>query len=324
MTRSCSTSSSPGSAAPTCTATGAPRAARAAARPRARGGRPGRRRREYTVYPLVACGTCERCLAGEDNLCASWKLIGMHRPGVFAEQVAVPRRSLVPLPPGSTRDARCWPSRLRAASGRSRLIRSARARRSQSSGAARSGCSRSTLPRAPGRTSRPSTRFPIASRRPAASARTLRCRTPRDLEPGAATIALDAAGFEATWRGAIDAVQNGGTVVVLGLGNAEGTFPMALLVRRAITVRGQFAYTRADFAQSRGDPRRRRSRPRLALLGRARRRRPGVRQPGRSPGGVHEGHPLSRHERALSRHRRARVHRRLGRARARSRTATTS
>jgi threonine dehydrogenase-like Zn-dependent dehydrogenase len=69
-----------------------------------------------------------------------------------------------------------------------------------------------------------------------------------DLEPGAATIALDAAGFEATWRGAIDSVRNGGTVVVLGLGNAEGTFPMAVLVRRAIELRGQFAYSRADFA----------------------------------------------------------------------------
>ena len=35
---------------------------------------------------------------------------------------------------------------------------------------------------------------------------------------------------------------------MLGLGNAEGTFPMAVLVRRAIALRGQFAYTRADFA----------------------------------------------------------------------------
>src|SRR4029079_9340255 len=52
----------------------------------------------YTVYPLVACGECDRCLAGEDNLCASWRLIGMHRPGVFAEQVVVPLGSLVPVP----------------------------------------------------------------------------------------------------------------------------------------------------------------------------------------------------------------------------------
>ena len=49
---------------------------------------------------------------------------------------------------------------------------------------------------------------------------------------------------------AIDAVENGGNVVVLGLGNAEGSFPMATLVRRAINLRGQFAYSRADFARA--------------------------------------------------------------------------
>ena len=45
-------------------------------------------------------------------------------------------------------------------------------------------------------------------------------------------------------------MRNGGTVVVLGLGQAEATFPMAVLVRRAITLRGQFAYSRADFARA--------------------------------------------------------------------------
>ena len=54
----------------------------------------------WTVYPIVGCGACERCDAGEDNLCGSWRLIGMHRPGVFSERVALPERSLVPVPEG--------------------------------------------------------------------------------------------------------------------------------------------------------------------------------------------------------------------------------
>jgi threonine dehydrogenase-like Zn-dependent dehydrogenase len=70
------------------------------------------------------------------------------------------------------------------------------------------------------------------------------------LEPGSADLVVDAAGFEATWRTAIAAVRNGGEIVMLGLGQAEGTFPMALLVRRAIRLRGQFAYSRADFARA--------------------------------------------------------------------------
>jgi threonine dehydrogenase-like Zn-dependent dehydrogenase len=67
---------------------------------------------------------------------------------------------------------------------------------------------------------------------------------------GESDIVVDAAGFPETWRGAIDAAANGGVVVVVGLGAAEGVFPMATLVRRAITIRGQFAYSRGDFADA--------------------------------------------------------------------------
>ena len=38
--------------------------------------------------------------------------------------------------------------------------------------------------------------------------------------------------------------------MVVGLGAAEGTLPLAAVVRRAIHLRGQFAYTRADFARA--------------------------------------------------------------------------
>ena len=74
--------------------------------------------------------------------------------------------------------------------------------------------------------------------------------TVSELEPGAADLVLDTAGFETTWRGAIDAVASGGTIVVLGLGDAEGRVPMALLVRRGLALRGQFAYSRHDFARA--------------------------------------------------------------------------
>ena len=92
----------------------------------------------YAVYPLIGCGECAHCLAGEDNLCASWRLIGMHRQGVFAERVAVPRalaraaaRRDRPRARGARRAARVLRRRARAARrravrGRARL-RAARA-----------------------------------------------------------------------------------------------------------------------------------------------------------------------------------------------------
>jgi threonine dehydrogenase-like Zn-dependent dehydrogenase len=64
---------------------------------------------------------------------------------------------------------------------------------------------------------------------------------------GSFDIVVDAAGFESTWRVGVEAVRPNGEVVVLGLGQPEGSFPMATVVRRAIRLRGHFAYSRADF-----------------------------------------------------------------------------
>jgi threonine dehydrogenase-like Zn-dependent dehydrogenase len=67
------------------------------------------------------------------------------------------------------------------------------------------------------------------------------------VERGCADVAVDAAGFETTLRGCVDAVKAGGAVVLVGLGQGEALVPTALVVRRGITIRGQFAYSRDDF-----------------------------------------------------------------------------
>ena len=50
------------------------------------------------VQPLLYCGQCRYCRSGKTNLCPNLVLIGGDRPGGFAEQVAVPARSLFNVP----------------------------------------------------------------------------------------------------------------------------------------------------------------------------------------------------------------------------------
>jgi alcohol dehydrogenase len=52
------------------------------------------------VNPLIACGHCDECEGGRANLCKERELIGMYRPGTFAERVAVPSRNLIEIPAG--------------------------------------------------------------------------------------------------------------------------------------------------------------------------------------------------------------------------------
>jgi len=46
----------------------------------------------------LGCGTCEFCLAGKDNLCRDWHLLGETIRGTYAEYVSVPLRQLYKLP----------------------------------------------------------------------------------------------------------------------------------------------------------------------------------------------------------------------------------
>ena len=52
------------------------------------------------LNPLITCGHCNDCLDGRQNLCAERDLIGMYRPGAFAQAIAIPEQNLIPIPDG--------------------------------------------------------------------------------------------------------------------------------------------------------------------------------------------------------------------------------
>jgi NADPH:quinone reductase-like Zn-dependent oxidoreductase len=57
--------------------------------------RPGTR---VLVQPGLSCGRCPDCLAGHDNRCASYDVLGYRSDGGYAELVSVPPGNLVPIP----------------------------------------------------------------------------------------------------------------------------------------------------------------------------------------------------------------------------------
>jgi threonine dehydrogenase-like Zn-dependent dehydrogenase len=55
--------------------------------------------RRVVANPLIACGHCVYCLAGAQNLCESWRLLGMDQtPGTFAEYVTLPAGQIHEIP----------------------------------------------------------------------------------------------------------------------------------------------------------------------------------------------------------------------------------
>jgi NADPH:quinone reductase-like Zn-dependent oxidoreductase len=54
------------------------------------------------VSPGISCWECESCLAGRDNMCRSYHLLGTKTHGGYAEYVKVPFRNVLPIPDNLT------------------------------------------------------------------------------------------------------------------------------------------------------------------------------------------------------------------------------
>ncbi len=67
--------------------------------PGARGATVGAR---VLVSPGLSCGVCERCLAGADNLCKQYRLLGEGAQGGYTRHLNVPDANLLPFPEGLT------------------------------------------------------------------------------------------------------------------------------------------------------------------------------------------------------------------------------
>lgn len=52
------------------------------------------------VEPFVGCGTCYACRSGKPNCCKSLQIIGVHRPGGYAEYVKAPAPNIHKVPAG--------------------------------------------------------------------------------------------------------------------------------------------------------------------------------------------------------------------------------
>ncbi len=51
-----------------------------------------------TGNPLITCGICEYCVQGRNNLCSHRTMVGMSRPGAFAQYMSIPAASLIDMP----------------------------------------------------------------------------------------------------------------------------------------------------------------------------------------------------------------------------------
>jgi threonine dehydrogenase-like Zn-dependent dehydrogenase len=212
-----------------------------------------------TFNPLIACDTCDRCLAGRPNLCRERRLIGAHRPGGFAQYLAVPARQCYPLPDQLSAVAGALVEPFACAIRAVALADVQPHERLLILGAGPIGLCALAAARAQGVervivSDLMPRRLEIALRWGACEVINAREQEVsaflRDLYPGGVDSVIDAVGATPVRTQAIRAVRPGGRVVLIGLHDEESIVPANYLIRQEITLTGSFAYTQTDFIQS--------------------------------------------------------------------------
>jgi 2-desacetyl-2-hydroxyethyl bacteriochlorophyllide A dehydrogenase len=210
--------------------------------------------KRVTVNPLIACGRCEFCVQGRSNLCANRSMVGMTRPGAFADFMAIPAQSLVELPEAMSARQAALTEPAATALHALHLSMRALARPLPEAdvlviGAGAIGLLAALLLRAYG-----CRRLAIAEVNPLRRAAAERHsgwrgfdpREPGGPAPGSVDLVLDAVGSKETRRAALEAVKPGGVVMHVGLQDWASEIDMRKLTLAEITLLGTYTYTRAD------------------------------------------------------------------------------
>ena len=206
------------------------------------------------LNPLITCGECDDCVNGLTNLCKDRKLIGMNRPGAFAEFITIPTKNIVevPIDSDSTKLALTEPAAVSLHAVR--LVEKI-AVRPISEGAALVigggavglfcvyflldyGCKNITLAET------------NADRRMTIEKLGL-CDVvdpvKTNLESDGFDSVFDAVGNEHTRRSSIQAVKPGGVIMHIGLSDAHGEMDVRKMTLAEVTFIGTYTYTALDF-----------------------------------------------------------------------------
>jgi alcohol dehydrogenase len=207
----------------------------------------------WTGNPLITCGVCEYCVQGRNNLCNNRTMVGMTRPGAYAEYMSIPAASLVAIPqdmPARTAAltepaATAWHAinlSMRA------LVRPLHECRVLVVGGGAIGMLAALLYRRLG--VQRLTVTELNPRRRETLARAVGCEVldPREspLEESAYDHVMDAVGAKATRQQALAAIKPGGVVMHVGLQDWASEIDMRKLTLAEITLLGTYTYTTAD------------------------------------------------------------------------------
>lgn len=212
-----------------------------------------------TANPLLYCGRCKFCLSGRQNLCAQRQLLGAHQPGTYADLVRIHARMVYAIPDSLSLEHAALTEPLACAIRAARLAAATPMDQVLILGLGPIGLLTLQVMQAFGVETIFAADMDPDRRAIARSfgvqvldpeAEDLVSRVNTETDGSGVDVAIDAAGASATRRQCIEAVTPGGRAIFVGLHEEESTLPLNLLIRKELSLKGDFAYTPTDFADA--------------------------------------------------------------------------
>ena len=208
------------------------------------------------VNPSLPCNQCRYCLAGQPNQCLDMRFFGSamrmpHVQGGFRETLVCDESQAVPVPPELALTSAAFAEPLAVCLHAARQAGPMLGARVLVTGAGPIGALLVMVARHAGAREVVATDLldaPLALVRSLGADHAVNLRAdPAGLEPyardkGAFDVVLEASGSAAAVSGALQVARPGATIVQVGLGGAEASIPLNVLVAKEITLRGTFRF----------------------------------------------------------------------------------
>jgi 2-desacetyl-2-hydroxyethyl bacteriochlorophyllide A dehydrogenase len=216
--------------------------------------------RRVVANPLISCGKCARCISGAQNLCESWRLLGLDRTeGSFAEYVTLPEGQLFEIPDSLPSERAVLAEPLANVVHLFRITAPLPFFRLAIVGAGTMGALTYLGARLIGARDilvvdlnqerlnalkKMGVAAAVNANDPAA------LREARESGLSEFDVVIDASGTAAARQMAFDLCRPGGQVVLLGMGNQRSEVDFVTSIRKEHRVVTSFAYTPADFRRA--------------------------------------------------------------------------
>lgn len=207
----------------------------------------------FTGNPLITCGVCEYCVQGRNNLCANRTMVGMTRPGAYAERMSIPVSSLIAIPQDMAAEvaaltepaATAWHAVNLTVRALHRPIHEARV---LVIGGGAIGMLGALMLRHLGVKHLTVSELNPGRRQAVAKAVGCEVIDPSQLPPAESAYdhVMDAVGAKITRNQAINSIKPGGVVMHVGLQDWASEIDMRKLTLAEITLLGTYTYTTAD------------------------------------------------------------------------------